>query len=66
MKTNLLTDLSDKQQEGVTGGELFSELAKEALEEFDKAQKLIAKLRSDTFPPELDNAIDEVHDSMKG
>lgn len=65
MKTDLLTDLSDEQQEVVTGGESFSDLAKEVSEEFDKAQELIAKLRSNTFPPELDTALDEVRDSIK-
>lgn len=61
MKTHLLTELSDEQQESVTGGKSVSDLTEEVLKKYDDAKELIAKLLSDDLPTDLTNALDELN-----
>jgi 2-hydroxy-3-keto-5-methylthiopentenyl-1-phosphate phosphatase len=63
MKTKLLTELSEEQQEIITGGDSFSDLANEAAKECDNAKKLIADLIFNELPSEFATTFDDTNNA---
>jgi hypothetical protein len=64
METEFLIELSDEQQEIIAGGGSFSDLAKEATNECEDAQKLIADAIFGELPSQIATAYGIANDAF--